>query len=95
MPQIIVVAEHPEGASETLRERICPIVCQSEHSANQLLERIRWAVADADELERLSRRGPHCDASSYADRLEVGQSEADEYDLAYDRRSARVLTTAS
>ncbi len=59
MPSIIVRAEtsqEPEGAV-LLRERVSPSDLESEHFSAQLLERVGWAVVDADEAEqtRLSR----------------------------------------
>jgi hypothetical protein len=56
MPQIIVTADHGAGFGEgavTLRERVNVADFQSEHFATQLLERLGWAVGDADEVERV------------------------------------------
>jgi hypothetical protein len=55
MPQIIVTADH-EGSGEgvvTFRERVNVQDFESRHFANQLVERIGWAVGDADEVERV------------------------------------------
>jgi hypothetical protein len=55
MPQIIVTAdrgsERPEG-SVMLRERINVTDFESDHFAAQLVERLGWAVTDADEVEQ-------------------------------------------
>ena len=55
MPQIIVMADREddrEGASVMLRERVNVTDFESDHFANQLVERIGWAVGDADDAER-------------------------------------------
>jgi hypothetical protein len=58
MPQILVVAEAADGdVPETLlTERVAPDLLESEHYAAQLLERVRWAVEDAADIEH---RGQH------------------------------------
>ena len=57
MPQIIVTADRAEG-TETWRERINASDFESEHFANQLVERLGWAVNDAHEVERDAGRRP-------------------------------------
>lgn len=55
MPQIIVMADREddrEGATVMLRERVNVTDFESDHFASQLVERIGWAVGDADEAER-------------------------------------------
>jgi len=57
MPQIIVTADRGAAFGEgavTLRERVSVADFESEHFANQLVERLGWAVGDADEVERIS-----------------------------------------
>lgn len=59
MPQIIVTADRPNDDGEKpvmFRERVNVSDFESRHFANQLLERIGWAVGDADELNRRSAR---------------------------------------
>ena len=55
MPQIIVTADRGavfgEGAV-TFRERVTVADFESQHFATQLVERLGWAVGDADEVER-------------------------------------------
>ncbi|HWE33348.1 MAG TPA: hypothetical protein VG410_07685 [Solirubrobacteraceae bacterium] len=55
MPQIIVRADRSgdrrEGAV-MLRERVNVADFESDHFAAQLVERLGWAVNDADELEQ-------------------------------------------
>ena len=53
MPQILVVTENSEETAHTVvwKERIAPSDLESEHFSGQLVERVGWAVHDADELE--------------------------------------------
>lgn len=59
MPQILVTTDAP-GRSESqgepareivYRERIAPSDLESDHFSAQLVERVGWAVVDADERE--------------------------------------------
>ena len=57
MPQIIVTADRLSEGTEppiTLRERVSVSDFESQHFAAQLVERLGWAVGDADELSRRS-----------------------------------------
>jgi hypothetical protein len=60
MPQILVVADSPEAADTVVyRERIVSADLESDHFSGQLVERVGWAVVDANELEhRAERVGP-------------------------------------
>jgi hypothetical protein len=52
MPQILVLADAPEGAGEVVyRERVAASNMESKHFSGQLMERVSWAVGDADVLE--------------------------------------------
>ena len=54
MPRIIVMSEpnaEPEGAI-TLDERVTSADLRSGHHSAQLIERVGWAVHDADDVER-------------------------------------------
>ena len=53
MPQILVVTENPQETRRTVvyRERIAPSDLESQHFSGQLVERVGWAVSDADRLE--------------------------------------------
>ena len=52
MPQILVLADSPEGSGEVVyRERVAASNMESPHFSGQLLERVSWAVGDADVLE--------------------------------------------
>jgi hypothetical protein len=58
MPQIIVTADKATdraGTSVMLRERVNLSDFESDHFAAQLVERLGWAVSDADEVERDKR----------------------------------------
>jgi hypothetical protein len=54
MPQILVVTDVHEDAGDTVvyRERVNLGDLESDHFSGQLVERVGWAVLDADELER-------------------------------------------
>jgi hypothetical protein len=55
MPQIIVAADRGAAFGEgavTFRERVNVSDFESEHFAAQLLERLGWAVGDADVVEQ-------------------------------------------
>jgi len=90
MPQIIVTASgHPDsnGRDVTFTERVTARDFESRHFQTQLVERISWAVGDAQVLEEraaVPERDPGFDLSRPA------PEEADRQ-----RRSASVLTTAS
>ncbi len=56
MPQIIVTADHGAAFGEgavTFRERVSMADFESDHFAMQLVERLGWAVGDADQVERV------------------------------------------
>jgi hypothetical protein len=56
MPQIIVIADRPAEDGEPpimFRERVSVSDFHSQHFATQLVERLGWAVGDADERDRL------------------------------------------
>jgi len=58
VPQIIVTADRGAAFAEgavTLRERVTATDFESEHFANQLVERLGWAVGDAHEVERVGQ----------------------------------------
>jgi hypothetical protein len=95
MPQIIVTADKLTEDGEPpimFRERVSVSDFESDHFAAQLVERLGWAVGDADELNRGSRlkaeqrraRQRVIDAA----RREMARNQRA-------RRSASVVTTAS
>jgi hypothetical protein len=53
MPQLLVVTDLPErGGQVVYRERIASTDLDSRHFSDQLVERVGWALRDADELSR-------------------------------------------
>lgn len=57
MPTIIVQTTSPSGdgaAHITLTERVLATHLDDKHHAGQLIERLSWAVADAEALEQPS-----------------------------------------
>jgi hypothetical protein len=59
MPQILIVTDSPQSAGEVVyRERIDSADLESDHFSGQLVERVGWAITDADELERRARVVP-------------------------------------
>jgi hypothetical protein len=60
MPQILVVADTPKDAEGTVvySERIALTDLESDHFSGQLVERVGWAVLDADKLEHKAKIAP-------------------------------------
>lgn len=59
MTQILVVTgSHGDSDAGTVvyRERINPSDLESDHFSGQLVERVGWAVVDADEIEQRGNR---------------------------------------
>ena len=84
MPQIIVTADRGAAFGEgavTLRERVCVADFESQHFATQLVERLGWAVEDADHEEQVS--GP---ADSPADPNDRRHGVSDRRREVFDRR---------
>jgi hypothetical protein len=54
MPQILVVADAAEDTTSTVvyRERVATTDLESDHFSGQLVERVGWAVLDADAIEQ-------------------------------------------
>jgi hypothetical protein len=56
MPRIIVISEHTDGERRvTLEERVVAAHLEDDHSAAQLVERLGWAILDAEQVERTTR----------------------------------------
>ena len=53
MPQIIITTDGPgaDGIREVHRERVQPADVETETASHLLIERIGWALADADQIE--------------------------------------------
>jgi len=58
MPQILVVADVAEEAANRVvyRERVASSDLESDHFSGQLVERVGWAVQDADAIEKEDHR---------------------------------------
>lgn len=57
MPQMIITTDTPDGrAIEVHRERIGPVDVETEAAGYRLVERIGWALSDADDLEQPADR---------------------------------------
>ena len=50
MPRVVVTAEHAErgSAAVLLDEQVHAVHLSTEHSAKQLIERLGWAITDAE-----------------------------------------------
>jgi hypothetical protein len=59
MPQILVVADIAEETANRVvyRERVATSDLESDHFSGQLVERVNWAVHDADAIEKEDHRG--------------------------------------
>ena len=57
MPQILIVTDSPNHVTSTVvyRERVGHSDLESNHFSGQLVERVGWAVDDAEALERRVR----------------------------------------
>jgi hypothetical protein len=56
MPRIVIIPEvGRQTAVPLLSEHVAPCNLESDHYASQLLERVGWAIVDADEVERDER----------------------------------------
>lgn len=53
MPQILIVTESPDQSASSVvySERVMLTDLESTHFSGQLVERVGWAVHDADQLE--------------------------------------------
>jgi hypothetical protein len=53
MPQILIVTDSPRNDGEVVyRERVLSTDLESGHFSDQLIERVGWAVKDADVIEK-------------------------------------------
>ena len=57
MARIIVTTEKTErpDAPVLLDERVCPEHLSDDHSTAQLIERLGWAISDAESVEKADR----------------------------------------
>jgi hypothetical protein len=58
MPQILVVTDTQQDTANSVvyRERVIPSDLESDHFSGQLVERVGWAVLDAEEIEHKGGR---------------------------------------
>jgi hypothetical protein len=61
MPQIIITTDGPDrdGSTEVHRERINAADVETDTASHLLVERIGWALSDADQIEREPQRQAH------------------------------------
>jgi hypothetical protein len=55
MPRIILTADPstlPQEISVLLDERVSSVHLSTDHAASQLIERIAWAITDAEDIEQ-------------------------------------------
>ncbi|HWF32478.1 MAG TPA: hypothetical protein VG188_07980 [Solirubrobacteraceae bacterium] len=57
MAKIIVKADEPTGEAVLLEESVSAVHLSTGHAADQLIERLNWALGDAEELERVTQLG--------------------------------------
>jgi len=75
MPRVVVTAEHAERgiAPVLLDEQVHAVHLSSEHSAKQFIERLGWAITDAESVETThrprQRRGRTGEPRAHATRL--------------------------
>jgi hypothetical protein len=64
MPQILVVADRENDRDSTVvySERVSLSDLESDHFSGQLVERVGWAMSDADEMERRGVKDPPADS---------------------------------
>ncbi len=60
MARIIVTTDQAQrpDAPVLLEERVYPVHLASDHAAAQLMERLAWAIGDAEGAERAERAQP-------------------------------------
>ena len=89
MPRIIVQADPtPEREAITvLQERVSPSDMESAHFANQLLERLNWAVGDAKQAE-LERHNLAVEGEDGGEPGRFEHADADGPDTKLDREPA-------
>jgi hypothetical protein len=68
MARIIIVAEFGGDPSRqvVMEERVIPAHLDTEHSSGQLIERLGWAIVDAEDLEAGAKMGAATHSSAGA-----------------------------
>ena len=74
MPRILVTTDGPDARDQAvvLQERVIPSDLESDHFSAQFVERVGWALADADEIEH---RPPAPEARPRPKDGEAGEDE--------------------
>jgi hypothetical protein len=96
MPQIIVQVRTPNNilGTVTLKEHVVPTEQQNEHYIAQLIERVSWALTDAEQLESQTNNS-HPDGPTHANTHLTNPPGAGTPGLAKHRRGpTRRLTEA-
>ena len=95
MPQIIVTGDKSAEGGEPpilLQERVSASDFESDHFATQLVERLGWAVGDAEDATRRSRLKSE---QRRARQRVIDAAQREMSRAQRPRRSANVVTTAS
>ena len=59
MPRVTVITERPQrGSNVLLDEQVSSVHLSTDHSAGQFIERLGWAIRDAEDAERVPLRAP-------------------------------------
>jgi hypothetical protein len=60
MPRVMVITDQaePRGSRLFLDERVNPVHLSTDHAAMQFIERLGWAISDAEEAEQVEVRRP-------------------------------------
>ena len=61
MPRILVTTDRPDGRETAvlLQERVVPSDLDSDHFSARLIQRVGWALVDADEIEHRTPAPEH------------------------------------
>ncbi|HEX4187868.1 MAG TPA: hypothetical protein VHY83_08235 [Solirubrobacteraceae bacterium] len=79
MPRIIVTTDSSQkidDGSTLLDERVQSVHISTEHAAAQLVERLAWAISDAESAEQSGRRRAPAGPEQDADAREVPRARA-------------------
>ena len=65
MPRILVTADGPDGHEATvlLQQRVIPADLETDQLCARLVERVGWALVDAEEVEHRMPSPPHATAT--------------------------------
>jgi len=74
MPRVIVMSDEPADKTVLLDEQVNSVHLDSEHSAWQFVERLGWAISDAEDAEREQRGTGRVRRSVARERLAFARS---------------------